>query len=210
MLNPGEVWRGSGKPVWLVRAPACSLTRNLLDIFCTSKLLFMAEVWVTKYYQAFECPCERSCNSDLAMTIHDSVSTQLVNKYLIHGQFKVCKMVYWAQIETYLDRQVWICPLIRATGLSAAKHVDCYKTWRPRIPQVSIFFRIKLSNSHWFRFSRKYEFKKPNDRRAIDLMNASAAAVMKELPDIIIAYGISDEFSFVLHRSCTLFERRER
>jgi len=39
-------------------------------------------------------------------------------------------------------------------------------------------------------------------------MNAAAKAVLKELPDIVIAYGISDEYSFVLHKSCTLFERR--
>jgi tRNA(His) guanylyltransferase len=60
------------------------------------------------------------------------------------------------------------------------------------------------------RFSKKYEFEKPNDKRAIDLMNGAAAAVMKELPDIVLAYGVSDEFSFVLHKDCILFERRER
>ncbi|KAK2625456.1 hypothetical protein QTJ16_004768 [Diplocarpon rosae] len=49
----------------------------------------------------------------------------------------------------------------------------------------------------------KYAFEKPNDRRALDLMNAAAMAVMNELPDIVIAYGISDEY-----RSSTLFERR--
>lgn len=58
-------------------------------------------------------------------------------------------------------------------------------------------------------------------------MNAAAKAVMTELPDITIAYGISDEYrcdafletrcfvelnisSFVLHKTCTLFERRAR
>lgn len=44
------------------------------------------------------------------------------------------------------------------------------------------------------RFSNKYAFEKPNDRRALDLMNAAAKAVMTELPDIVIAYGISDEY----------------
>ena len=60
-------------------------------------------------------------------------------------------------------------------------------------------------------------------------MNAAAKAVMTELPDIVIAYGISDEYryfyiislpfrillklilcSFVFHKSCALFERRSR
>lgn len=80
-----------------------------------------------------------------------------------------------------------------------------------------------------FRFSAKYEFEKPNDRRALDLMNAAAKAVMNEHPDIVISYGISDEYrcvslnlpifrvrsltsivSFVFHKSCNLFERRSR
>lgn len=39
-------------------------------------------------------------------------------------------------------------------------------------------------------------------------MNAAALAVMSELPDIAIAYGVSDEYSFVFHKSCSLFERR--
>lgn len=44
------------------------------------------------------------------------------------------------------------------------------------------------------RVSEKYRFEKPNDRRALDLMNAAAAAVMKEVPDLVLAYGQSDEF----------------
>jgi len=52
----------------------------------------------------------------------------------------------------------------------------------------------KQANS--FRLSTKYEFEKPNDRRALDLMNAAAMAVLKELPDINFAYGVSDEFRY--------------
>ena len=44
------------------------------------------------------------------------------------------------------------------------------------------------------RLTAKYNFEKPNDRRALDLMNAAAAGVMKELPDLVMGYGISDEF----------------
>ena len=51
--------------------------------------------------------------------------------------------------------------------------------------------RITLTE---YRFSTKYEFRKPNDQNALDLMNASAWAVVKELPDIILAYGVSDEY----------------
>ena len=57
-------------------------------------------------------------------------------------------------------------------------------------------------------------------------MNEAAKAVMKELPDLVLAYGNSDEYryadtqrislhitdqsSFVFHKDCMLFERRAR
>ncbi|RDW87698.1 Thg1 [Coleophoma crateriformis] len=74
------------------------------------------------------------------------------------------------------------------------------------LPNTWIVVRIDGRGFH--KFSDKYTFEKPNDRRALDLMNAAAMKVMSELPDIFIAYGISDEYSFVFHKSCTLFERR--
>ncbi|CBF88750.1 tRNA guanylyltransferase [Aspergillus nidulans FGSC A4] len=39
-------------------------------------------------------------------------------------------------------------------------------------------------------------------------MNAAAVEVLKDLPDLAIAYGVSDEYSFVFHPTCELFERR--
>ncbi len=48
------------------------------------------------------------------------------------------------------------------------------------------------------RLCTKYNFEKPNDRRALNLMNAAAKAVMTELPDITIAYGVSDEYRYSL------------
>ncbi|KAK8009039.1 tRNA guanylyltransferase, partial [Apiospora marii] len=45
------------------------------------------------------------------------------------------------------------------------------------------------------RLCAKYGFEKPNDRRALDLMNAAAKAVMTEISDIIVSYGVSDEYS---------------
>lgn len=39
-------------------------------------------------------------------------------------------------------------------------------------------------------------------------MNASAKAVMGGLPDISLAYGVSDEYSFVFHKNSQLFDRR--
>lgn len=44
----------------------------------------------------------------------------------------------------------------------------------------------------------KYKFVKPNDRDALDLMNEAAEAVMRELPDLVIAYGNSDEYRYAV------------
>jgi len=46
------------------------------------------------------------------------------------------------------------------------------------------------------RLCTKYGFEKPNDRRALDLMNAAAKAVTSEISDITIAYGVSDEYRY--------------
>ncbi|KAJ5294856.1 hypothetical protein N7508_009677 [Penicillium antarcticum] len=74
------------------------------------------------------------------------------------------------------------------------------------LPNTWIVVRIDGRGFH--KLSDHYAFKKPNDRRALDLMNAAAVEVMKELPDLCIGYGVSDEFSFVFHPNCQLFERR--
>ncbi|KAJ2904515.1 hypothetical protein MKZ38_007847 [Zalerion maritima] len=58
------------------------------------------------------------------------------------------------------------------------------------------------------RLCTKYDFAKPNDKKALDLMNNAAKAIMTELPDIAVGYGVSDEYSFVFHKTCTLFDRR--
>lgn len=44
------------------------------------------------------------------------------------------------------------------------------------------------------RFSDAHDFEKPNDVRALDLMNRAAKAVMEEFPDIVLAFGESDEY----------------
>lgn len=48
------------------------------------------------------------------------------------------------------------------------------------------------------RFSEKHEFRKPNDRRALDLMNDAARNTLKEIPEITLAYGVSDEYRCVV------------
>lgn len=42
----------------------------------------------------------------------------------------------------------------------------------------------------------------------LNLMNYAAVAVMEEYRDIIMAYGQSDEYSFVFHKSAAIYNRR--
>lgn len=60
------------------------------------------------------------------------------------------------------------------------------------------------------RFSEVHNFEKPNDDRSLNLMNESAEKVMADFRDIVLAYGQSDEYSFVFRKSTTTYNRRAR
>lgn len=72
------------------------------------------------------------------------------------------------------------------------------------VPSLSAGFMVSC------RFAEQHSFSKPNDARALGLMTRSARTVMEELEDIMIAYGQSDEYSFVFKRSSNWFKRRAR
>ncbi|XP_032052568.1 probable tRNA(His) guanylyltransferase isoform X1 [Aythya fuligula] len=67
---------------------------------------------------------------------------------------------------------------------------------------------VRLDGRNFHRFAEQHEFKKPNDDRALHLMTRCAQTVMQELEDIAIAYGQSDEYSFVFKRKSKWFKRR--
>ena len=46
-----------------------------------------------------------------------------------------------------------------------------------------------------YRFSDAHSFVKPNDKAALDLMDRAAQHVMSELPDVVLGFGESDEYS---------------
>ncbi|KAI0421787.1 tRNA guanylyltransferase [Xylaria grammica] len=64
---------------------------------------------------------------------------------------------------------------------------------------------VRVDGRGFSKLCAKYNFQKPNDRRAIDLMNAAAKAVVTELPDITIAYGVSDEYSKLITTIASTF-----
>ncbi|KAH3668899.1 hypothetical protein OGAPHI_002654 [Ogataea philodendri] len=75
------------------------------------------------------------------------------------------------------------------------------------LPETYIVVRVDGRGFH--KLSERYEFEKPNDSRALEVMNSAALQLMKAMPDILLAYGDSDEYSFLLRKGCELFERRE-
>ncbi|KAK4394123.1 tRNA(His) guanylyltransferase 1 [Sesamum angolense] len=66
---------------------------------------------------------------------------------------------------------------------------------------------IRIDGCHFHRFSEVHEFEKPNDAQALNLMNSCAAGVLEEFRDIVFAYGVSDEYSFVLKKESQLYRR---
>ncbi|XP_012886468.1 PREDICTED: probable tRNA(His) guanylyltransferase [Dipodomys ordii] len=67
---------------------------------------------------------------------------------------------------------------------------------------------VRLDGRSFHRFAERHNFAKPNDKRALHLMTRCAQTVMEELEDIVLAYGQSDEYSFVFRRKSNWFKRR--
>ncbi|OQO11925.1 hypothetical protein B0A48_03652 [Cryoendolithus antarcticus] len=67
---------------------------------------------------------------------------------------------------------------------------------------------IRLDGRGFSKLTTKYSFTKPNDVRGLALLNAAALHIVKAFPDVVIAYGQSDEYSFILHEGTSLFDRR--
>lgn len=90
-------------------------------------------------------------------------------------------------------------------------YVRQYELPDPLLPGTFLVVRVDGKGFH--RFSDAYHFEKPNDKRALDLMNAAAKRTMESeslRSHIALAFGESDEYSFLLHRKSDLYARRNR
>lgn len=71
------------------------------------------------------------------------------------------------------------------------------------------FVVVRIDGQGFRQLSRAARFEKPNDKRSCDLMVRAAQSVMQRFaPDVGLAYGQSDEFSFVFRRKSNVFHRR--
>ncbi|KAF9352046.1 hypothetical protein BGX26_010069 [Mortierella sp. AD094] len=73
----------------------------------------------------------------------------------------------------------------------------------------NVYILVRVDGKGFHKFSAAHQFAKPNDVRAINLMNHAARSVMHELDDILLAFGESDEYSFLFRKSTDLYQRRE-
>lgn len=74
------------------------------------------------------------------------------------------------------------------------------------LPNSWIIIRVDGKGFH--KFSKRHTFTKPNDDRSLNLMTTAARAVLEEFTDIVIAYGQSDEYSFVFCKETQTYNRR--
>ncbi len=120
------------------------------------------------------------------------------------------------------NMQLWpgpsmpMCATLSCQTRPARDLHDCAHRWQ-RLPQVSIWARLGRETtsspvtSFELRFSAAHDFVKPNDPRGLELMNAAARHVMQELKgSVLMAFGESDEYSFLLSKACNLYSRRSR
>lgn len=73
----------------------------------------------------------------------------------------------------------------------------------------STYLVVRIDGKGFHKFSALHSFRKPNDPLALELMNEAARHVMRSLKgQIALAFGESDEYSFLLRKSSTLYNRR--
>jgi len=89
---------------------------------------------------------------------------------------------------------------------SKYEYVKKFETDDRLLPNAWIV--VRLDGHKFHKFSADHGYTKPNDTRGLALMNTAARHVLEEFHDITIAFGESDEYSFVFKRSTTQFSRR--
>lgn len=73
---------------------------------------------------------------------------------------------------------------------------------------LNTYMVVRIDGRGFHKFTSLHSFEKPNDEKALRLMNYCGIEVMKQFTDILLGYGQSDEYSFVFRRSSKLFNRR--
>ena len=67
---------------------------------------------------------------------------------------------------------------------------------------------IRIDGKGFTKFTDAHQYKKPNEIKGIKVMVLAAISVMESFPEIFLAYGQSDEFSFAFKKNAKLYNRR--
>ncbi|KAJ2591104.1 tRNA-histidine guanylyltransferase 1-like [Coemansia sp. RSA 1804] len=73
----------------------------------------------------------------------------------------------------------------------------------------STWLVARIDGQGFTNFTALHGFRKPNDVRALDLMNRAAKMVMESMQEIVLGYGQSDEYSFIFSKDAKAYDRRQ-
>ena len=77
-----------------------------------------------------------------------------------------------------------------------------------RVALLDTYMVVRLDGRSFTKMCKLHNFDKPNDLKALQAMNIAAQEVCNSFVDIILAYGQSDEYSFLFSKSSDIFQRR--
>ena len=90
---------------------------------------------------------------------------------------------------------------------SQYEYVKSFEQDRTLLPKT--WMVVRVDGRGFSSFVKKHGWEKPVDERGAQVMEGAARRVIEALPEVVMGYGHSDEFSFVFPPSATLFSRRE-
>ncbi|XP_063529264.1 probable tRNA(His) guanylyltransferase [Cydia strobilella] len=96
--------------------------------------------------------------------------------------------------------------IIQTMAKSSFEYVKKFELDDTLLPNSWIV--VRLDGKCFHKFSDDHKFEKPNDLRALKLMNYVAFRAMKDFNEILMAFGQSDEYSFVFKKQANLYKRR--
>ena len=120
-----------------------------------------------------------------------------------------CAAFNLSNIHKILNQRITFKRLITLSKVMAKSKYEYVKDFERDdncLPNCWIVVRIDGRN--FSKFADCHQFIKPNDISALELMNRAAVTVMEEFREIVIAFGQSDEYSFVFRKDTNLFNRR--
>ncbi|CAM9381150.1 unnamed protein product [Scytosiphon promiscuus] len=135
-----------------------------------------------------------------------SLHRGVVNARRIHT---FAKLDLGRSIDSCLSRGRCDAPAVSTSPTMANSRFQYVKKFELSDALLPDTYLIARLDGHRFtKFTADHGFSKPNDERGLLLMAECARQVMSEWSDLVMAFGQSDEFSFLLPASSPLYGRR--